>query len=122
MRMRCTSISLPHNLETRLPKLPGRWPVALNSEYEVLALSQHEGLWLVTFEHAQREQPVSAPLALFAVIDASVPRSWNVRLKGTDVSLQPIEMDDEYFCDDVQERRGDALERYRNMKARLRAE
>jgi hypothetical protein len=119
MRVRCIAVSLPHELESRLPKLPGQWPVELNREYEVFAMGEHRGLWYVTFEDVDREQPVAAPLALFEVTDPSIPHSWNIRLKGTEVSLQPNEMDDEYFCDDVQERRGDALDRYRRMKARL---
>ena len=40
-------------------------------------------------------------------------------MRGHEVSLHPSELDEEFFCDDVQERRGDALERYRAMKARL---
>ena len=99
--------------------LPGRWPVALHAEYQVLALSQQDGLWHITFEHHERELPVSAPLALFEVIDPAVSPSWNVRLNGEEVSLQPSELDDGFFCDDVQERRGDSLDRYRRMKARL---
>jgi hypothetical protein len=93
--------------------------VALLAEYEVFGLSQAEGLWYVTFEHHEREIPVSAPLALFEVIDARVSPSWNIRSRGEELSLQPSELDDDFFCDDVQERRGDALERYRAMKARL---
>ncbi|MFT3925437.1 MAG: hypothetical protein QM778_23060 [Myxococcales bacterium] len=93
--------------------------MALNAEYDVLGLSQQDGLWYITFEHHEREMPVSAPLALFEVISAGVPNSWNVRVTGNEVSLQPAELDDEFFCDDVQERRDDALERYRAMKARL---
>jgi hypothetical protein len=85
----------------------------------VFALSQVEGLWYVTFEYFGQEMPVSAPLALFEIIDAKVPPSWNIRVLAEGLSLQPIELDDEFFCDDVQERRGDALERYRAMKARL---
>jgi hypothetical protein len=120
MRIRCCSISLPEDLlRPRLAKLQGRWPVTLNAEYRVIALGEREGLWYATFEHEEREMPVSAPLALFEVIDASVSPFWNVRLRGNEVSLHPSELDDEFFCDDVQERRGDALERYRAMKARL---
>ncbi len=120
MRIRCASMSLPQDLESpRLAKLPGRWPVALGSDYEVLALSQEDSLWYVTFEHHEQEMPVSAPLALFDVLDPGVPRTWNVRVKSGAVCLQPVEFDDEVFCDDVQERRGNALERYRDMKSRL---
>jgi len=123
MRIRCSSASLPQDLETpRLARLPGRWPVTLDAEYVVFALSQQDGLWYVTFEHHEREMPVSAPLALFDVIEPIVSPSWNVRVKGNEVSLQPSELDDEFFCDDVQERRGDSLERYRAMKARLEGE
>ena len=120
MRIRCTSTSLAEQLASpHLLRLPGRWPVALEAEYEVFALNQVEGLWYVTFEHHEREMPVSAPLALFEIVDAKVPTSWNVRSRGEQLSLQPSEFDDEFFCDDVQERRGDALERYRAMRARL---
>jgi hypothetical protein len=120
MRIRCSSASLPQDLMSpRLATLPGRWPVTLDAEYEVLGLNQQEGLWYVIFEHHEREMPVSAPLALFEVIERKVAASWNVRVNGGEVSLQPAEFDDEFFCDDVQERRGDALERYRAMKARL---
>jgi hypothetical protein len=66
--------------------------------------------------------PVSAPLALFDVIEGSVPRFWNVRMRDREIALQPSEFDNEFFCDDVQERRGDALERYRTLKARLDSE
>ena len=120
MRVRCTSVSLPQDLEPpRFAKFPGTWPVTLNAEYSVIALSQQDGLWWVTVEHHEREMPVSAPLALFEVVDAAVPPSWTVHVKGDEVSLQPEELDDEFFCDDVQERRDGALERYRAMKARL---
>lgn len=120
MRIRCTSVSLPEDLQTpRLAKLPGQWPIKLNAEYAVLALGRQDGLWWVTVEHHEREMPVCAPLALFEIVDAAVPRSWNVRVKGNELALRPHEFDDQFFCDDVQERREDALERYRAMKARL---
>jgi hypothetical protein len=120
MRIRCLSLSLPKHLQSpALAKLPGRWPVTVDAEYLVLALSQEDGLWYATFEHHEREMPVSAPLALFVVTEAGVSSSWNARLTGGDLSLQPSELDEEFFLDDVQERRGDALERYRAMKVRL---
>lgn len=120
MRIRCCSLSLPQDLmPPRLSKLQGRWPVALGVEYRVLALGQQDGLWYATFEHSEREMPVSAPLALFEVVEASVSPFWNVRVRGHEIALQPTEFDAEFFCDDVQERRDDAFERYRAMKARL---
>lgn len=120
MRIRCRSLSLPQDLiPPRLATLQGRWPVVLDTEYRVFALCQRDELWYATFEHNEREMPVSAPLALFEVVDATVSPFWNVRMRGQEVALQPAEFDDEFFCDDVQERRGDALERYRAMKARL---
>ncbi len=120
MRIRCCSLSLPQDLiPSRLEKLQGRWPVVLDAEYTVLALGQRDGLWYATFEHKEREMPVSAPLALFDLVDASVSPFWNVRIRAQEVALQPAEFDEEFFCDDVQERRHDALERYRAMKARL---
>jgi hypothetical protein len=120
MRIRCCSLLLPQDLiPPRLAKLQGRWPVALHVEYSVLALGQRDGLWFATFEHNEREMPVSAPLALFEVVDASVSPLWNVRMRGHEIALQPAELDEEFFCDDVQERRNDAFERYRAMKARL---
>lgn len=120
MRIRCNSLSLTGGLfPPRLERLQGRWPVVLGAEYDVLALRQQDELWYATFEDNEREMPVSAPLALFDVVDATVSPYWNVRVRGYQVGLQPAEFDDEFFCDDVQERRGDALERYRAMKARL---
>jgi hypothetical protein len=111
---------LPEDLiPPRLAKIQGRWPVTLHAEYHVLALGQRDGLWYATFEHSEREMPVSAPLALFQVIETSVSRFWNVRMRGHEIMLQPAEFDEEFFCDDVQERRDDAFERYRAMKARL---
>jgi len=126
MRILCVGVSLPKNLEQLEPvREVGKWawPVELNAQYIALSIDQGSGgLWSVTFEHHEREMPVSAPLALFDVIEPSVPRSWNVRVKDDAVSLQPNEFDDPFFCDDVQERRGDALERYRAMKARFKGE
>jgi hypothetical protein len=96
------------------------WPVRLNEEYLVFSMERNDGgIWFATFEHHEQEIPVSAPLALFDVLEPTVSRSWNVRVKGESVSVQPVELDDPYFCDDVQERRGDSLERYRAMKIRL---
>ena len=120
MRIRCSSVSLPPDLVSpRLARLRDRWPVTLGADYEVFSLSHQDGLWYVTFEHHDREMPVSAPLALFDVVDPAVARFWNVRMKGGELSLQPSEFDDDFFFDDVQERRGDAFERYRAMKMRL---
>ena len=123
MRIRCCSLELPQDLlRPRVAKLQGRWPVVVHAEYRVLAVEQRDGLWFATFEHNEREMPVSAPIALFEIVDASVSPFWNIRLRGEEVALQPIEFDDEFFSDDVQERRGDALERYRAMKVRLDGE
>ena len=120
MRIRCCSLVLPADvLPSCLEKFQGRWPVDLDAEYNVLALAQRDGLWYATFEHHEREMPVSAPLALFVVVEASVSRFWNVRMRDRDVALQPVEFDDQFFADDVQERRGDAFERYQSMKSRL---
>ena len=58
--------------------------------------------------------------ALFDILDATVSEEWKVRLHRDGLSMHPIELDDEFFCDDVQEQREGALERYRRMKARLR--
>jgi hypothetical protein len=120
MRIRCCSLFVPQDLiPPRLAKLQGRWPVTLHAEYRVLALGQRDGLWYATFEDSEREMPVSAPLALFEVVEAGVSPLWNVRMRGREIAIQPAEFDDGFFCDDVQERRGDAFERYRTMKARL---
>ncbi len=120
MRIRCVLVDLPPQFTSpRLATLPGRWPVAVGAEYVVLALAQSEGTWYATFEHHEREMPVSAPLALFDIIDGRVPSCWNVRARDGGIALQPLELDDEFFCDDVQERRGDALDRYRRMKDRV---
>ena len=119
MIVRCCSLTVPSDiLPARLQQFQGRWPVTLRAEYQVLKLGQRDGLWYVTFEHLEREMPVSAPLALFEIVDGRVPHFWNVRMRGNEVSLQPIEFDDEFFVDDVQERRDDALKRYQEMKAR----
>jgi hypothetical protein len=93
--------------------------VVLHAEYRVLALGQRDGIWYATFEHHEQEMPVSAPLALFEVTEASVSPFWNVRMQGHEIALQPAEFDDSFFCDDVQERRDGALERYRAMRSRL---
>lgn len=120
MRIRCSTIALPPELRaSRLAQFPNLWPVDLNAEYLVFALSQQDGLWWVIFEHREREIPVSAPLALFEVIDPAASSCWTVRVKNNEASFHPSEMDDSFFCDDVQERRGDALDRSRAMKARL---
>src|SRR5262249_26431567 len=98
MRIQCVRKSLPTSLEHLEPaRAPGKWawPVQLNGQYVALSMEQTSvGLWYVTFEHHEREMPVSAPLALFDVIEPGVPRSWNVRVKGEAVSLQPSEFDD----------------------------
>lgn len=112
MRVRCTSISEPGSTT--------RWPVQLGAEYEVLGLSQDNAGWYVIFEHLDQEMPVSAPLLLFQIVDGRVPPTWNVTTKDGQLSIQPTELGDIYFMDDVQERRDDALSRYRDMKERLR--
>ncbi len=123
MRIRCISESLPQNmLTTQLQRFQGRWPVRVGTEYRVLELSQSQGLWYVTIENHEQEFPVCVPLAMFDVIEPSVSRWWNVRVKSNDISLRPVEFDEEYFYDDVQERRGDALERFRALKARMNHE
>lgn len=126
MKVRCVRSTLPESLRDFEPKRAAgnwAWPVRVNAEYLVFALERKEGgIWFVTFEHHGQEIPVSAPLALFDVFDPRVSRSWNVRIGGESVSLQPVELDDDLFCDDVQERRGDALDRYRAMKTRLGSE
>ena len=125
MRIQCVSVWLPKGLEHLEPaRAAGKWgwPVELNRQYVALSIEQATGgFWYVAFEHHEREMPVSAPLALFKVVDSVVPPSWHMRVKDGAVSLLPIEFDDPFFCDDVQERRGDALERYRAMKVRLEA-
>lgn len=90
-------------------------------EYDVFALRQRDGIWFATFEHHKREMPVSAPLGLFEVIDARVDVFWTVKVTDASLSLQPIEFDDEFFCDDVQERRNGAIDLYRAMKQRLKS-
>ena len=126
MRARCTALTLPKRLEHLTPRRAAgkwSWPISLGAEYLVLSLTQtNVGLWYVTIEHKDQEIPVSAPLALFEVIEPNVSAFWNVRMRGDEIALQPIEFDEQLFCDDVQERRGDALERYRAMKARLAKE
>lgn len=120
MRIRCSTVILPPELRASgLAQFPNLWPVDLNAEYLVFALSQQDGLWWAIFEHHEREIPVTAPLALFEVIDPTASSCWNVRVKNNEASFHPSEMDDAFFCDDVQERRGDALDRYRAMKARF---
>ncbi|MDB4941679.1 MAG: hypothetical protein JWP97_1213 [Labilithrix sp.] len=123
MRIRCASLLLPEvDLPPSLAAFQGRgwrWPVDLHREYRVLALHHANGVWYALFEYDESEMPVSAPLALFDVVDATVSPIWNVRVSGPQLALQPEEFDDEFFSDDVQERRGDALQRYRALKARL---
>jgi hypothetical protein len=78
------------------------------------------GLWHATIEHHEREFPVDAPLALFEVTEPGLRPDWRLRLeRGEVVAVGPSELEDQFFVDDVQERRDDALQRYRAMKARL---
>jgi hypothetical protein len=66
MRIRCSSLLVPDELlRPAVRQLQGRWPVTLGAEYDVVALRRADGLWHATFEHAEREMPVSAPLVLF---------------------------------------------------------
>jgi hypothetical protein len=98
-----------------------RWPVDVGREYAVLALSKSPlGLWYATFEHHEAEFPVDAPLALFEVTDPSISAHWRVTIdRGELVAAGPAEFEDQFFADDVQERRDDAFSRYRHMKERL---
>jgi hypothetical protein len=124
MRILCTTASLPPDMTHLLPPTANgvwRWPVDVGREYAVLALSKSPlGLWYVTYEHHEAEYPVDAPLALFDVTDPTVPSEWRLTIdRGEPVAAGPIEFEDQFFADDVQERRDDAFARYRGMKARL---
>jgi len=116
MRAKCTATSVPETTDQSI-----RWPVDLGAEYELFGIGQNDGVWYAVFEHSDSEMPVSAPLALFDIIDGRIPNNCRLTTLNGQVSVQPPELDDRYFLDDVQERRGDALARYREMKARLRS-
>lgn len=124
MRIHCVIASLPHEMGRLLPAMANgtwRWPVEVGREYAVFAVSKSPlGLWYATFEHHDAEFPVDAPLALFEGTDRNVPPQWQLTIDGGElVAAGAAEFENQFFADDVQERREDAFARYRDMKERL---
>lgn len=123
MRVKCFTDRVPDALQGAIslgPKLEGRrtFGVATGETYLVYGLEFRRGIPWVEVEVAP-EELISVPLAMFEIVDPTVPDAWEARLSdGGDLLLWPAAL----FSPGFQERLYNGDETAKAAVVRLRGQ